>query len=291
MSSMPNAEVASVDSKSPSTHQAKSAEQASKIEQGAAPREESALTLRGTSHGLEVWIAQNAPEAKELAELLKEQLNQSPDFFSGGDAIVHFADKPPKGAISALESCAEEFSLRIVAVRTDSLEESEGGKSSAAPRLSERKAKKSAPATPGQAGYPLPATRYAPAYQEAVEQAKASTAPMMIPGPVRSGTCFEAPGHLVVVGDVNPGAEIRAEGNIVVLGSLRGIAHAGNQGEAAFILALKLAPQQLRIGSLIARAGDSDNPASGAEIAYAADNMIVVDEYQGRLPHTIANSI
>lgn len=289
-------------------------------QQGQAPREDGPLTLRGTSRGLEIWIGSVEQNAQELAKLLKEQLAQSPSFFSGGDAIVHFASTPPQGAISALEDVAQEFSLRLVAVHTASLKRDDAGSNEPAPRLSKRKATrgnsrvatKSAPSKPSKKkdapsttapSYPLPATRYAPAYQAAVEQAaselaeaqtqkaKEAIAPMMIPGPVRSGTCFEAPGHLVVVGDVNPGAEIRAEGNIVVLGSLRGVAHAGMQGQPAFILALKLQPQQLRVGTLIARAGDADNPASGAEIAYAADQMIVVDEYQGRLPHTIANSI
>lgn len=310
---MPNAEIASADAKGPrltsptastksgadttdsdpksqaastSNAQASSVEQSSAgaVERGQAPTESSPLTLRGTSRGLEIWIGDQAPEAPELASMLKAQLGQSPDFFEGGDAILHFATKPAKGVIRALEETAESFSLSVVAVHTASLEK-DGAKDKPAPRLSERKGDGVDPRTP------LPATRFAPAYQEAEKQAKAPTPPMMIPGPVRSGTCFEAPGHLVVVGDVNPGAEIRAEGNIVVLGSLRGIAHAGAQGQPAFILALKLQPQQLRVGSLIARAGDADNPASGAEIAYAADNMIVVDEYQGRLPHTIASSI
>lgn len=266
----------------PSKSRASAIEQA--VEKGQAPPEASSLTLRGTSRGLEIWVGDEAPQGEALAEELKAQLSQSPDFFSGGDAILHFASKPTKGAIRYLEETAESFDLSVVGVHTASLEpEAKEAKG----RLSQRKPASEAPASK----YPLPATRFAPAYQEAQEQAKAPTPPMMIPGPVRSGACFEAPGHLVVVGDVNPGAEIRAEGNIVILGSLRGIAHAGTQGNPAFILALKLQPQQLRIGSLIARAGDADNPASGAEIAYAADNMIVVDEYQGRLPFNIANSI
>jgi septum site-determining protein MinC len=106
----------------------------------------------------------------------------------------------------------------------------------------------------------------------------------MIIGPVRSGVALDTPGHIVILGDVNPGAEIRAGGNIVVLGALRGIAHAARGGDDGFILALKLAPQQLRIGGLIARAGDADVPAGAAEIAYATGGQIIVETYQGRLP-------
>ena len=95
-----------------------------------------------------------------------------------------------------------------------------------------------------------------------------TTGTRLVVGPVRSGVILEHHGHLIVFGDVNPGAEIRAQGNIVVLGRLRGTAHAGIGQDVGFILALRLEPQQLRIGRKVARAADSDTPASEAEIAY-----------------------
>ena len=113
----------------------------------------------------------------------------------------------------------------------------------------------------------------------------------LVVGPVRSGVILEHKGHLVVFGDVNPGAEIRAEGNIVVLGRLRGTAHAGIGQDIGFIMALRLEPQQLRIGRQVARAGDSDHPASEAEIAYGTGDGIVVERYQGKLPRNLATSI
>jgi septum site-determining protein MinC len=111
-------------------------------------------------------------------------------------------------------------------------------------------------------------------------------------GPVRSGVILEHRGHLIVFGDVNPGAEIRAEGNIVVLGRLRGTAHAGIGNEAGgFILALRLEPQQLRIGRSVARANDNDAPAQLPEIAHMTGGAIIVERYQGRLPSGLAASI
>jgi septum site-determining protein MinC len=106
---------------------------------------------------------------------------------------------------------------------------------------------------------------------------------------VRSGGILDHPGNLVVVGDVNPGAEVRAEGNIVILGRLRGIAHAGIGRDRGFILALRLEPQQLRIGRLVARAPDA--PSSGTEIAYVTDRNIVVERYAGKLPAGLAAGI
>lgn len=65
---------------------------------------------------------------------------------------------------------------------------------------------------------------------------------------LRSGTRIEFAGHVVVLGDVNPGAEIIAEGNVIIWGRLRGIVHAGSQGNReAIICALDFSPMQLRI--------------------------------------------
>jgi septum site-determining protein MinC len=110
-------------------------------------------------------------------------------------------------------------------------------------------------------------------------------------GPVRSGVILEHLGNLIIFGDVNPGAEVRVSGNIVVLGRLRGTAHAGIGQEVGFILALRLEPQQLRIGRQVARAADSDTPASEPELAYGTGDSIVVERYQGKLPRNLATSI
>ena len=111
-------------------------------------------------------------------------------------------------------------------------------------------------------------------------------------GPVRSGVILEHRGHLIIFGDVNPGAEVRAEGNIVVLGRLRGTAHAGIGNEVGgFILALRLEPQQLRIGRTVARASDSDAPGQVPEIAHITGGAIIVERYLGRLPNGLAASL
>lgn len=70
---------------------------------------------------------------------------------------------------------------------------------------------------------------------------------------LRSGTRIEFAGHVVVLGDVNPGAEIVAQGNVMVWGRLRGMVHAGSNGNrAAMICALDLSPTQLRIADEVA---------------------------------------
>jgi septum site-determining protein MinC len=70
---------------------------------------------------------------------------------------------------------------------------------------------------------------------------------------LRSGYRVEYGGHVIVLGDVNPGAEVIARGNIIVWGRLRGVVHAGAEGDTqAVVCALDLQPAQLRIADQIA---------------------------------------
>lgn len=69
---------------------------------------------------------------------------------------------------------------------------------------------------------------------------------------LRSGYKLEYPGHVTIIGDVNPGAEVVASGSVLVWGRLRGVVHAGAEGdEEAFVCALVLSPTQLRIAGQI----------------------------------------
>ena len=70
---------------------------------------------------------------------------------------------------------------------------------------------------------------------------------------LRSGTRVEFAGHVVVLGDVNSGAEVIAGGSVIVWGRVRGVVHAGAQGNrGAVVCALDLSPTQLRIAGEIA---------------------------------------
>ncbi len=70
---------------------------------------------------------------------------------------------------------------------------------------------------------------------------------------LRSGYRLQHDGHIVVIGDVNPGAELVASGDVIVWGRLRGMVHAGAQGNSdAVVCALDLSPTQLRIADKIA---------------------------------------
>jgi septum site-determining protein MinC len=69
---------------------------------------------------------------------------------------------------------------------------------------------------------------------------------------IRSGQVLKINGDVLLIGDVNPGGTLMATGNIYVMGALRGIAHAGYEGnQKAVISASLLAPSQLRIADEI----------------------------------------
>jgi septum site-determining protein MinC len=69
---------------------------------------------------------------------------------------------------------------------------------------------------------------------------------------LRSGYSIKHPGNVIIIGDVNPGAEIVAGGDVIVWGRLRGMVHAGAEGDdQAIVCALDLAPTQLRIAGHI----------------------------------------
>jgi septum site-determining protein MinC len=94
---------------------------------------------------------------------------------------------------------------------------------------------------------------------------------------LRSGYHISTPGHVTIIGDVNPGAEIVAGGSIIVWGKLRGMVHAGADGnENAVVCALDLAPTQLRIAGMIAVTPQRKGKPQ-PEIAHVQDGRVVAE--------------
>lgn len=117
-------------------------------------------------------------------------------------------------------------------------------------------------------------------YFEDIEEGKTK----LIRSTIRSGQCVDYDGNLVIIGDVNPGGQVVAKGNILVMGSLRGIAHAGSDGNSrAIVAAFKLQPTQLRIAEVIARRPDGEYGECYAskwpEIARIEGNAVLIEPY------------
>ncbi len=105
---------------------------------------------------------------------------------------------------------------------------------------------------------------------------------ILIQRTLRSGYSLHHPGHVTVIGDVNPGAEIIAGGNILVWGRLRGMVHAGAEGdETAVVCALELSPTQLRIADQIAIPPQNQTDPL-PEIAFLEDGQVVAQPWNIR---------
>jgi septum site-determining protein MinC len=283
--------------------------------------------LRGTARGLEVVIDGTA-SVEAITSAVMKRLDEAPAFFRGSDVRIRVEDGPlPAGCLARLDEIAMMFELRIVEVTaakraptvnpdeavpeanlaTGSAPSSFGEEeptnanakllavSSAMPELLE-----GAPlvadlrvSLPEEPTFEEPTKTAVPIQLAATPEIELepTTGTRVVVGPVRSGVILEHLGNLIIFGDVNPGAEVRVSGNIVVLGRLRGTAHAGIGQDVGFILALRLEPQQLRIGRKVARAADSDTPASEPEIAYGNGDNVVVERYLGKLPRNLATSL
>ncbi|WP_457637397.1 septum site-determining protein MinC [Oceanithermus sp.] len=97
---------------------------------------------------------------------------------------------------------------------------------------------------------------------------------------LRSGQRVSSAGTVVVLGDVNPGAEVIAGGDVIVVGSLRGLAHAGAEGnEQATIWALELSAKQLRIADKMAVAPENAKPAGFPERARIENGQIIIETW------------
>ena len=69
---------------------------------------------------------------------------------------------------------------------------------------------------------------------------------------LRSGQFLHYDGNVILIGDVNSGAEIVATGNIFVMGKVKGMLHAGANGNKnCIITALNIFATQIRIADII----------------------------------------
>lgn len=263
-----------------------------------------AALLRGTARGLE-WSIDGRAATAAIVLALEIKLAEAPAFFRGSDVRITVDCGPlTNGALVALAELAGRYDLRIVEVGAPkpvlpaAMIVAEPGDSGPMPEPLEL-AEGSAPnpfedEAPTQFLEPADLEDFAEEPTRTalpVQQLAMPEGTRLVVGPVRSGVILDHSGNLIVFGDVNPGAEVRATGNIVVLGRLRGTAHAAIGTDTGFILALRLEPQQLRIGRRVARAADNDTGSNDAEIAYATGEQMVVERYQGRLPRNLATSI
>ncbi|MEM5789548.1 MAG: septum site-determining protein MinC [Syntrophobacteraceae bacterium] len=162
-----------------------------------------------------------------IMDYMRERLDQSRSFFYQTDMVLDLRIRQlgTDEILLLYQMLYEKSKVRLVEVRlSDSLSLGVEG---------EIIRQRSAPDAPG--------------------RERENDSPIIVRNTCRSGVRIVSPSDCVVLGDVNPGAEIAAAGDVIVFGVLRGIAHAGAEGErSARIWALSIEPSQIRIADLVA---------------------------------------
>ncbi|TXK84726.1 septum site-determining protein MinC [Paenibacillus sp. N3.4] len=117
-----------------------------------------------------------------------------------------------------------------------------------------------------------------PSLETPTEEPRAAM--VTLKGMIRSGQTLHHEGDLLYLGDVNPGGTITCTGNIYIMGSLRGLAHAGVDGDESMIIAAShMRPTQLRIAGIISRPPDEWGIEEAfMEFAYVKEGKMEIDK-------------
>lgn len=192
------------------------------------------LQVKGIREGLLVTIPEGA--WSDIRPKLLRTIDERVDFFEGARLVLQVAERELRA--SELGSLRDELAERVVTLWAV---------------LSSSPTTQTAAADLGLATELSVSTPEEDEAEPPLDTALAGERAVLVERTVRSGNSIRHQGHVVVFGDVNPGAEIVAGGHVIVWGRLRGVVHAGAQGdEAAVVAALDLAPTQLRIAGKIA---------------------------------------
>lgn len=217
------------------------------------------VQIKGIREGLLVTL--RGDEWSEMRYSLLQQISQQADFLRGGKLAIDVENQALSVAeLSSLRNEISESGISLWAVLGNS------------------------PKTILAAQSLGLATRLAKPMTERVQpQAETHSyegdEAILVKKTLRSGYKLQHNGHIVVIGDVNPGAEIIAGGNVVVWGRLRGVVHAGAEGdEDAVICALDLSPTQLRIAGKIALAPQRRGKPQ-PEIARIKNDQVVAEAW------------
>jgi septum site-determining protein MinC len=191
------------------------------------------VQMKGIRDGLLITLGEG--EWPDLRQSLLDQIDQQAEFLRGARLALDVGNLILKAAdIGPLTREVADRGLTLWAVISNS-------------PTTERSAQSFGLATRLSRPRPEPA---APAADTNLHNGESA---VLVRRTLRSGFSVQYAGHVVVVGDVNPGAEIIARGDVLVWGRLRGMVHAGAEGdERAVVCALDLSPTQLRIAGQIA---------------------------------------
>lgn len=102
-------------------------------------------------------------------------------------------------------------------------------------------------------------------------------------GSLKNKEVLETENSIIVLGDVYPGSAVISAKNIIILGGLYGEAYAGGNGQdGAFIAALEMEPERIKIGDFKYRPTTKQSkwgirPKVQPKIAYVKNNKITFE--------------
>ena len=239
-----------------------------------------AISIKGRTDGVSIEIGKgNWPD---LLSVLAERLAQSSDFFRGGRVALDVGSRPLMDSeLQQIQELLEKVGMKLGAVRTKAERTFQAALTLGLP------VKLEAEDSEGSEAQPASGNREGEDY-------------FVYRGNLRSGQILEKREHILIIGDVNPGAEVISAGDIFVWGRLRGIVHAGADGDTqAVIVAMELDPVQLQIvdqaytppeepTGLTARLMRKRTNIKRPEIAYIAQQRIVVEPWDETKPGGMA---
>ncbi len=238
--------------------------------------------IKGTRDGLVVHVS---PEAAwdEVARQLAGVIDRQRDFFRGARLAIDVGERSVRRQeLSLLQHVLADREVSLWAVLSGSLTTLTTARKLGVATTLEASA-------PGQlSGERLPAgiaetllrVEEDDGAPPPINPEEVGTIGVLFKRTLRSGRTIHSDGHVVVLGDVNPGAEIIAGGDVIVWGRLRGVVHAGAQGdEGATVCALDMTPMQLRIAGYIATSPKEQRREPRPESARIRGNRIVVEAW------------
>ncbi len=221
------------------------------------------ITIKGIRDGLLVTLSDGEGWTEAMHALLT-RIDQTADFFKGAKIALAVGARALSAAdLGRLRDAFSDRNVTLWVVLSDS-----------------PLTVKTAQALGLNIALPTSAPQPKSKPEKEVDPEEATDAAVLVRRTLRSGRSVQHPGHVVVIGDVNPGAEITAGGDVVVWGRLRGVVHAGADGDThAIVCALDLSPTQLRIADHIsispARKGEPK-----PEMARIKDGQIVAERWK-----------
>jgi len=224
--------------------------------------DENSVTFKGTVNGLTIILKQDS-SFEEVVNSMHEKISSAGKFFRGSKLAVKYRGR----ALDEVEK-SELFDILVKESGAQILSFDEEFEEN------NYKVLKEAQSRPNERNNQI--KKYM--YFKGIEEGKTK----FYRGTVRSGQMITFDGNLVVLGDVNPGGVIEATGNVVVMGLLRGVVHAGSDGnKEAIVAAIGLNPTQLRIGDIITRSPDEKNVGGSftPELAYIKDDKLFVERF------------